>query len=505
MNSLGKTLVFPRVLLGLLLALASAPAFALDCSKEPKFMKEKNATCDHGQSVGLTEACSKFKEAMAAAINNFRSEMAGFCAFLQASGSKACPDQECSQVDESKMTAEAKARLQKIIDDQRKYEKKVQECKEILAKEVQDDKDLKGDSDNKKGIATDANKVASALKSSITIKEQLAADDLPQEQGNLANDMIDFEKEIKQEISRLSSHSGALGSQSAETGKRGKAMGADSSSTPAADKQNSPAPQNTQPQQASKSGGGSGGDQAASSTPSNQSGSGATSPTPDGTDAGTAKRGDDRMAKNDAAGTGSDGGVDTSGMKKLDPASPGDTPSLQTSVEPPPASADGSSRDELVERLRNRLNSGASRGLASSGGSGTGAGGESAAAAKADAAKARDVGGGGYSGGDSSAMGGGGGGGGGGGDEVLSPFGKPLDDPKFSLAGSETDASVKNIIGALNPGSNDQASRDPASVELDGIGEKNSVSLFERLRSCHDRCQRRGCVSGLLKIKRNGG
>jgi hypothetical protein len=84
---------------------------------------------------------------------------------------------------------------------------------------------------------------------------------------------------------------------------------------------------------------------------------------------------------------------------------------------------------------------------------------------------------------------------------MLSPFGTALSDPKISLAGSEVDASIKNMLGEFGgaPSADGTmasgASRAPAGEVYEGIGEKNSSSLFERLRAFHDRCMKSGCVS----------
>lgn len=67
----------------------------------------------------------------------------------------------------------------------------------------------------------------------------------------------------------------------------------------------------------------------------------------------------------------------------------------------------------------------------------------------------------------------------------------------FSLQGSETDASVQEMVrefeGQL------AAERGLASEDLqgepDGIGEENSANLFSRMKDVFDRCLKRGCVS----------
>ncbi len=102
---------------------------------------------------------------------------------------------------------------------------------------------------------------------------------------------------------------------------------------------------------------------------------------------------------------------------------------------------------------------------------------------------------------------GGGAGGGGGGEDVLSPFGKPLSDPKFSLAGSETDASVKNMMDGfgVNGEGGLEGERDPAGDVADGIGERNGPSLFERAKMYHDRCAQKGCVTAFRRKLTSGG
>lgn len=67
----------------------------------------------------------------------------------------------------------------------------------------------------------------------------------------------------------------------------------------------------------------------------------------------------------------------------------------------------------------------------------------------------------------------------------------------FSLQGSETDASVQEMVrefeGQL------AAERGLASEDLqsepDGIGEENGANLFSRMKGVFDRCLKRGCVS----------
>ena len=74
-------------------------------------------------------------------------------------------------------------------------------------------------------------------------------------------------------------------------------------------------------------------------------------------------------------------------------------------------------------------------------------------------------------------------------------FAKALGDPKLALAGSETDASVKNMLGELS-GEDGEAGRDPASAGdyNDGIGERDTADLFERVHALHERCLQQGCV-----------
>ncbi len=88
------------------------------------------------------------------------------------------------------------------------------------------------------------------------------------------------------------------------------------------------------------------------------------------------------------------------------------------------------------------------------------------------------------------------------GDEVLSPFGKPLGNPKFALPGSETEASVKNMLSEFSSGDTN-GSREPASELSGGISGRDSPSLFERCHEIHARCARKNCVS--VTVPRRGG
>ena len=91
-----------------------------------------------------------------------------------------------------------------------------------------------------------------------------------------------------------------------------------------------------------------------------------------------------------------------------------------------------------------------------------------------------------------SSAGGGGGGGGSSSSEFASPFGKPLSEPKMTLAGSETEALANNLVSDLMGG---DVNREPASEELGEIGGINGASLFERVHGSLERCLRKGCIA----------
>ncbi len=79
-------------------------------------------------------------------------------------------------------------------------------------------------------------------------------------------------------------------------------------------------------------------------------------------------------------------------------------------------------------------------------------------------------------------------------EDAVAAFQGGLSGASVSLAGSETDASVKAMLEELNA-SDPNKSRGPASVQSSGIGAEDGPTLFERSHAAHKRCQKNGCVS----------
>jgi len=164
-------------------------------------------------------------------------------------------------------------------------------------------------------------------------------------------------------------------------------------------------------------------------------------------------------------------------------------------------SSGGGFRDRPTPKDSSNVGGKSGRGSPSSAKAGGGSQGEGAASGEGakdseDAAKTAQAE-------DPSSSSGAGGFGGGGGsgafsDDTLTPFGQPLGDPKFSLAGSDTDAQIRRMLGEFGNGDEHGADgRSLASLgdQDDGIGDRNGPSLFERCRESHLRCQQRGCVT----------
>ncbi len=87
-------------------------------------------------------------------------------------------------------------------------------------------------------------------------------------------------------------------------------------------------------------------------------------------------------------------------------------------------------------------------------------------------------------------------------EESVTPFGKQLSGAKIALAGSETDASVKQLLNDF--GVDKEAGRGPASQSSPEIGSQDGPSLFERTHATHKRCAKSGCVT-LAGKERTGG
>ena len=100
-----------------------------------------------------------------------------------------------------------------------------------------------------------------------------------------------------------------------------------------------------------------------------------------------------------------------------------------------------------------------------------------------------------YSGDSTGSSNGGGGGGGAPSDDPSAFFNKKaLGDPKFSIAGSETDAQIRSMMGDFDSSTSVASAKSTADEWEDGIGEKNGPSLFERAHSYHESCMRKGCL-----------
>ncbi len=494
----------PGFILATIVGLSSAPALGvINCSTEPQYIKKRSATCDDAKEMkrcGLTKACEQYSTSIDEALSKFREEMSQFCSTVKANSANACiggAKQNCSQIDTSKLTAEASLQLQALKRDLQKNADEVEKAGKVLAAEAGDAKSC-----DQNATPEEEGKVMQAGTQNIPVREQLVSAQIVQEQGNLANDLITSKKEFQQEIKRLDSHAAALSGESTLTKDNGNNL---DSKTPAAQADNNTSTPPSSPSSPSSSSSGSGsGDSAAAATPSNLSNSSATSPTPDATNPNASSDNSNKTdnAQNSASTTKTSGGVDTGNLNKINSTDPAAIASIGANPGAgSTAASDSSSASSATPNLRARLSKAING--SSGGSSASPAGGGGTLDAKGDLAKAKESTGS-YGASDNSAGGGGGGGGGSSDDDVLSPFGKPLDEPKFSLAGSETDASVKGLMGAFNGDNSSQVSRDPASELSDGIGEKNSVTLFERTRSCHERCIKKGCVSGLLKRKVNG-
>lgn len=85
-------------------------------------------------------------------------------------------------------------------------------------------------------------------------------------------------------------------------------------------------------------------------------------------------------------------------------------------------------------------------------------------------------------------------------EDSIPAFGKSLNGTGISLAGSETEASVKAMLRDFGA----DALRAPASTLSSEIGAENGLSLFERCRATHRRCEKNGCV-GSVERKGAGG
>jgi hypothetical protein len=63
---------------------------------------------------------------------------------------------------------------------------------------------------------------------------------------------------------------------------------------------------------------------------------------------------------------------------------------------------------------------------------------------------------------------------------------------------------VKKLLGAFDDngsGAGGDASRDPAGEISEGVGERDSADLFDRVHAFHERCQQKGCVMSVPKRK----
>lgn len=525
-----RSLLFLAVFL-----VASPAALALDCSPNGHQMKDRSGGDVDSNPCQVTyakvsQACQDFTQITSHAVQKYRADMAEFCRFVKDSATNACRDrQRCQQVDTAKLTGGAADRLQNLIRALEGYRAEVDKAKEKLMDELEEHEKKACESEGTCKLAyrnmgdpnterprraeQERNKLRDRIQGTIGKESPSTITGAPRNNSrvlgdleDIANSMSSFQKEVSSDISKLRPRAQQLRQQQRTANERAQGLDNNKSDITGG-----------QPQQqagGSPGGGSPGGGSPAGGSPSASPSSitdptnpGGTSPTPGSLNEGTQFADDSEKDKKGPSTLGPNG----PGLGDLTPgkggkpgttvaAGPGALPVTGTSYSPEGSDA---------YRLNQTRNAGAAKvGLPGSGGSlADGSGASSTGPGGGDSAKggaAAVDSGGAYSGGGGD--GGGGGGGGGGADEVLSPFGQPLGDPKIALAGSETDASVKNLVDGFDPGgeAGSEGSRELASEGEDGIGERNGPSLFDRARAFYDRCARNACVSAFRR-KTSGG
>jgi len=365
---------------------------------------------------------------------------------------------------------------------------------------------------------------------------------LLQEQIDTYNKITKSVEDIQNEAGKLEQQGRGIGDMSKKAGSNAEKLGKSNNknSDITGTDQNKGAPSSSPQQQAGggspggspggddkgggDKGGGSGGGDPGGGSPQASTNQGApgggTSPTPDNSNPGNSNSANNSASGNGGANNGNGGPGSPSGLAGGSGTNTNTNTNISNLLTNPlgnspatnplgaSASAFGNSSTSANGSSFVSGRSGAKAAVGKAGGgAGGSAGGGASLDAKNDSAKgANGVGVEGVNGAGSGTNSASGGGSSGGGDEVLSPFGKPLGDPKFNLAGSETDASVKNMMGDLgeNGSGVGEADREPAADVTDGIGEKNSTDLFERVHYYHEYCAKKSCVSALGMRKVNG-
>lgn len=506
---------------------ADAHGAAAPCT-EPEHLKEKEKApkleCEGLEKLAVYN-CLDAKKAMEASISSYRAKIKSPCA----TAAKTCTQKSCmaaraAETERARKDIEAlKADLAKKRNDITEAKKKIKnelESPKLVEKTThspENGKSWHGDKFPKKKedletgrktlretFATisgriDPSGTASVRKSESDDKVDQSA--LLGEAVRAIDAMSAFQREIDQETKRLDDLSKKFKANSDSLASRATDMGPVKEGAKEGGPANPPPGQQAKPaEQAGGSPAGGGGSPAGGGSPEGSPStlSDAAYPDENGTSPTAASvKADQTADKSEKIGSQSEKLAEPLSIEPGKSAAPLTAGSGEFAGSTASSNSTGSSNGGFSSRLRAALAAKADS-LESGGSSMAGSGGEKNDKEGKSAAVS--------SGGSSGGSGGGGGGGDyGGSDDVLSPFGKPLSDPKFSLAGSETDSSVKNMMEDFGEGEEEEGNRDPASDVADGIGERNGPSLFERAKVYHDRCAERGCVTAARRKQTVGG
>lgn len=547
-------MIFGRFLIFALVALAwsiqARQAHACDSN-----MKYKEVDCELPEA-GDSQECADFKALMQKAIDDYKADCQKAIQTAGQNGKKSCPNgQTCSNDGAGTTSGDAAGQVQALIKKLNDHHKKITDLRDKFGKGL-DQKEHQACSNpnscdrafnpRKWGDGNDEDPSRSMPGKNSRLKRGMEVQQFRQRMrsqlekakktrqpksditgtdadksaflaraAEIANSMNAFQAEVDRDIQKLQPTQRQLQQQARTNQDRSNKMGSDVTGGQGGGQQAGGQGQGSGGgQQGGGSGGGSGGGGSPSSPDSGISDAGVdpggTSPTPENENPGSSTA--------DGKNKGSDSSTaDGKGGNGLVDIAPGNGTGGTNFVSGPFGSGGGHSGSSFGEegnsrtnRLRSSKGGGVARTGSIGGGGGSFADSSGSSSPGEDGRGGEDVAGaaGGHGG-----IGGGGGGdeGGSGGetsDEVLSPFGKPLSDPKFSLAGSETDASVKDLMEDFDGEEAQggfQGNRDLASGDVyDGIGERNGPSLFERTRAYYERCARNACVTRIKK-KTSGG
>jgi len=506
-----------------------ANAIGAPCPTKPRYMKPVATECEVIEA-GTSDACTTFKNTVNESFEKFSAEMGIYCVEAAKAANAASTDrQQGQQTDNQAMTANSAASLDRLKSALKTFNAQIDEAKKKLKSEIEKESDqacAKGASNctnafknysksngydettRYHAVEREKRKIAQQIKTGLskpsditgTEKTELAGSLLKQ-QAEIANAMNKFQREITAEIEHLNPIANELKRQSKVSEDRSNQL-ASQSENPSGGQQSAGASPAAGGGSGSGSGGGGegSGEQPAQSnlTDAAYPGDNGTAPTPE-----SKNQNAGAINNNETAGIKTDiGGVSIGGT---DPKTNIGADNAVQSGENFEYSSGGAStlpEGSLASKLRKAL-AAKTGALSSDGGPGIQIGGSNkepekkSSAAPVSAANSAGAG-----------SSGGGGGDGGGSEDVLSPFGKPLSDPKFSLAGSETDASVRGMMGNLGSEEDNgtgEEGRDPASDVADGIGERNGPTLFERVKQYNERCAKRSCVSAAKRRLTVGG